>query len=360
MTVAVAVSGGVDSLLALQLLKGQSSDVLALHARFLEPEGPERRMEGRLARLCRDLGVELVTVDLIDEFRRLVIEPFVRSYVKGETPNPCALCNARIKFGVLLELAETMGAGSLATGHYAVSCLDTAKRPALWRGHDDGKEQSYFLSLLRSDQLNRACFPLGRWRKQDAVETVQRSGLSVPARGESQEVCFIRDGDYRRFLQDQCSDLPGPGAIVDSLGRRLGQHSGLQNYTLGQRRGLGIAHSEPLYVLDKRSRENELVVGPRRELAADSFSVRELSQLLPSAEWPDTVFVQTTYRQRPRGVRVFPDPSGTRLQAVFDQPHTPATPGQVAAFYSPEGRVLGAGLIEAPGDRDCGASFPEP
>jgi tRNA-specific 2-thiouridylase len=335
----VAVSGGVDSLLALCLLREQGRDPKAMHGFFLPPGEREIALRDELAKVCSSLGVPLHTCDFSDEFRNRVITPFVQEYARGVTPNPCARCNRRIKFGLLLDAARKVGGDALATGHYA----RVTAEPALYRGVDPAKEQSYFLALLTREQLAQAIFPLGAWRKEEARKALHDRVGPPPASGESQEVCFIPDNDYRRFVRERLEDLPGPGPILDSSGRRLGEHSGLYRYTLGQRRGLGIPSSEPLYVLQKDLETNTLIVGTREELGARGCTVREMNYLLQPRDWPETVYVQGNYRQQPREAEAVP--SGDRAEVRFPRPAPPPTPGQVMAFYNEDGRVLGGGII---------------
>jgi len=335
----VAVSGGLDSLLALCLLREEGRRPEALHGFFLPPGEREIGLRDELARVCSRLDVPLHTLDFSREFRSRVINPFLRDYARGVTPNPCALCNRRIKFGLLLDAARELGGDALATGHYA----RVTPEPALYRGLDPAKEQSYFLALLTREQISRAVFPLGAWRKEEARKALPNRMGPPPASGESQEVCFIPDNDYRRFVREQAEGLPVPGPIRDSSGRYLGEHSGLYRYTLGQRRGLGIPSSGPLYVLKKELETNTLVVGAGDELGSSGCTVRDMNPLLQPGDWPERVFVQGNYRQTPREAEIAL--SGERAEVRFLQPSPLPTPGQVMAFYSEDGRVLGGGII---------------
>ncbi len=344
MKIAVAVSGGVDSSLALLLVREQGYDPTAVHAFFRPPDQEMLRVRDALAAVCRKHNVPFHVLDLSAAFQERIITPFVQDYCSGLTPNPCALCNRRIKFDLLLRSALELGAQKLATGHYARIQPGMDGGSGLFRGLDRAKEQSYFLSLLSPWQLDRACFPLGDWRKEETVAALQQRGVPVLATSESQEVCFIPDNDYRGFLERQSITLPGPGKILGSDGTVLARHHGLHRYTIGQRRGLGIPYSEPLYVLHKDVQANTLIVGTRDQLSASVCLVGQVSMLVGFEQWPAEVWVQTIYRHQARPARVFRH--GPLLRVEFHAPRSPATPGQVAAFYSSQGQVLGGGLIE--------------
>lgn len=346
MTTFVAVSGGVDSLLSLCLLKELGYRPAALHGFFLPPGEREMELRNELEHICSRRGVPFYCYDFSREFHARVIHPFLRDYAEGITPNPCAQCNRRVKFGLLLDTVRELGGDKLATGHYAR--VDNGAQlfaPALYRGADPAKEQSYFLSLVRPEQLRYALFPLGNWRKERTRQEIMRRVERVPAKRESQEVCFIPDNDYRRFLRENAPRLPQAGPIRDSSGRHLGRHRGLHNYTLGQRRGLGIPYFEPLYVLRKDLAENTLVVGTARELSSQGCRVKDMNLLLPWSHWPLEVLVQANYRQKPRRAQV--EISGETAQVRFLHPAPPPAPGQVMAFYSEQGRVLAGGIISA-------------
>lgn len=342
--IAVAVSGGVDSLMALYLLKHQAKEPFAIHGFFLPPGPKELATQDRLQSLCRKLEIALYSFELSTQFEELVIAPFLRSHSLGLTPNPCALCNREVKFGLLLEKAEKLGADQLATGHYALATTDSGHHPVLSRGKDPAKEQSYFLALLQKSQIAKAVFPLGAWRKDQVIHTLNKLGVEAPLKQESQEVCFIPDNDYGFFLEQSGVALPGPGPIKDSSGKTLGEHAGLHRFTIGQRRGLRIPFSQPLYVLDKDLSENTLLVGTREELTSFSCIVSELNWITDPDPWPDEVLVQTRYRQQADWARLQPLDE-QRLRVCFQAPRKPATPGQVAAFYTRAGQLLGGGII---------------
>ncbi len=356
MRIAVAVSGGTDSLAALLLLQDQGYEVLALHGRFLDTAGPS----GALAGLLNGLGVTFESLDLREAFRREVIEPFTAAYLAGATPNPCAACNRAVKFGLLLDAARQRGCQALATGHYArlENRPDLAPGPAtgpfgpgrvLRRGADPAKDQSYFLSLVPAERLALAATPLGGLTKDDARRLLAERGLAPPLPAESQEICFVPGDDYCAFLESlPDTALPGPGPILflDSLTgeeREVGHHQGLWRHTLGQRRGLGVAWAEPLYVLDKDADRNALIVGAAIQAMAGGCRAGAVNVLTPPERWPDTVLVQTRYRQRarPADVRL----EGDSMTILFREPRGLPAPGQVAAAYHPDGTVLAGGVI---------------
>lgn len=340
-TVAVAVSGGVDSLLALVLLRERGQEVLAVHGRFLEQD---KAGEG-LERICGEQGIPFLEVDLREEFERLVVAPFVEGYLRGGTPNPCAACNPGIKFGVLWDRVRERGAGRLATGHYARLEEDRRRGRVLRRGVDAGKDQSYFLGLVPRERLERAEFPLGAMTKARVREELAGRGLAAPLDRESREICFVPGDDYRNFLEKRGLQLPGPGEVVLADGRVLGRHLGLWRHTVGQRRGLGLGWPEPLYVLDKDAAANRLLVGPRVELEAGGCRVERVNELVPRADWPAEVLIQTRYRQKAAPGTWKAVAAGLELE--FSAPRSRPAPGQVAALYDAEGTVLAGGIIAA-------------
>ncbi|MFP4168331.1 MAG: tRNA 2-thiouridine(34) synthase MnmA [Desulfonatronovibrionaceae bacterium] len=338
MLTAVALSGGADSLSALSRVRAQGDKAIAVHAFFLPPEDQDRWKTDQLQKLCSLLDVRLVTLDLSAEFAQEIIHPFMAAYKNGLTPNPCSLCNRRIKFKLLLKHCLDLGAERMATGHYA-----RLVRGSLWRGKDPAKDQSYFLSLTEEKNLRRAVFPLGESFKHKIVFDLRKQGLTPVQRNESQEICFI-PGDYRDFLRRNCPDLGGPGPIIGPGGERLGTHRGLWAYTPGQRRGLGVAYRYPLYVLDKDPAENALIVGAKEDLAVSGCMVRAPNFLVPPENWPDTVWIQTRYRQTSSPARVL-EISKKRMRISFIHPQKKPAPGQTAAIYSEKGQVLAGAVI---------------
>ncbi len=350
--VAVAMSGGVDSAVAL-LRAGRGAVGVTLRL-WLDPRGPDAERaccspDAVLAAraTCHGLGLPHVTLDLREEFRRAVVEPFVRGYAAGETPNPCIRCNGSFRFAELLDFANRAGAARLASGHYA-RIVRHQGRLLLARGVDARKDQSYMLARLDPRFLGRLWFPLGGQTKAETRAEAERAGLAVARRAESQEACFLAGGDYRDFLARHGLGA-ADGPLVDEDGRELGRHSGFWRFTPGQRRGLGVVAPEPLYALRTEPSKNAVVVGPRRSLATRSVGARgRLHVPVTRAD------VKLRYRSPAVRADVTPTESGFRLD--LDQPVYGVAPGQAAVLYEGDA-VVGAGTIVAdPAETSCGVS----
>jgi tRNA-uridine 2-sulfurtransferase len=341
--VAVAMSGGVDSAVAL-LRAGRDAIGVTLRL-WLDPGGPdaERACCSPSAVIaaretCHALGLPHVTLDLREDFRRIVVEPFVSGYARGETPNPCSRCNGSFRFAELLAFARRAGGARLATGHYA-RVVEHRGRRLLARAADERKDQSYMLAMLDPRLLDWIEFPLGGQRKDETRAEAAAAGLAVAQRRESQEACFLAGGDYRDFLERHGGLQAADGPIVDEDGRELGRHTGLWRYTPGQRRGIGLAAAEPLYALRTDARTNTLVVGPRRSLAARVVTVHGRLHALV-----DRAAAKLRYRSGAVPAGVDPTPDGFRL--TLDEPAEAVARGQIAALYEDDA-VVGAGVIAA-------------
>ncbi|MCX7597886.1 MAG: tRNA 2-thiouridine(34) synthase MnmA [Armatimonadetes bacterium] len=346
--VAVAMSGGVDSAVAAALTIGQGHEAIGLTAKLLPTGWGAARgcCDVDVAReVCRRLGIEYHVVDLSADFLRHVVEYFVATYASGLTPNPCVPCNRLVKFGSLLEAAAALGCRVLVTGHY----VRRQRRDSRWglrRACDLSKDQSYMLLSLSQQQLRRASFPLAELRKQQVIEEARRRGLPVLLR-ESQDLCFV-SSDYRDFLAERITVQPGP--ILDTEGRKLGQHQGLPFYTVGQRRGLRIGGGRKLYVLAHDVKRNALIVGTAEQLCRREFEVVDVNWVsIPQPEPGTALACRIMVRYRGRflsgEVTVL---AGHRCR-VSAEPHTQAiAPGQYAAFYDDEGWLLGGGRIALP------------
>jgi tRNA-specific 2-thiouridylase len=352
--VLAAMSGGVDSAVAAALLAERGHDVTGVTLRLWcygkSPLSPracctlDAIEDAR--RVARGMGFPHFVVEAEDVFRARVLQPFLDDYANGRTPYPCALCNQHLKFGDLVARMELIGADTLATGHYArVARLEDGTR-ALLRARDGRKDQTYALALVPYAALARAAFPLGDLTKAEVRAHGERLGLRVWDKPESQDLCFVPDGDYAGFMTKSLGETRGTsvGPFLDAAGRRLGTHRGIIRYTVGQRRGLGLAAEEPLYVLAIEPERNAVVVGPKRALESGGLVTGPANWLCPAAPAAGTALeVKIRYHHRPAAARVHPREDGT-VEVRFDRPQAAVTPGQLCAFYAGE-RCLGGATI---------------
>jgi len=360
--VAVALSGGVDSLVAAHLLKQQGHPLIGLH--FVtgfecaedSPRGEaagtaavhSSSLERRMQDISQQLEIDVEIVDCAREFRKQVVDYFTDTYSAGRTPSPCLVCNPAIKFGVLLNHALRRGAECLATGHYARLVAGEDSRIHLYRGSDTTKDQSYFLARLSQLQLKRALFPLGGLTKTAVKALAQRRGLHPVTAGESQDVCFIRNQGYVEFMARQ-GMVFRKGVIQTVDGRVIGEHDGLQRFTVGQRRGINCPAPEPYYVVRIDPGKNRLVVGGRDDLYAPGCRVTGIKWIADIPRHTLRCRVKIRYRHRAVACRVEPIESGA-ARLCFETPQAAVTPGQGAVFYTGE-EVLGGGWIESVNDR---------
>ena len=353
----VAMSGGVDSSVTAALLREQGHEVIGIsmqvwdYTKFSAPDGEAFGSCCSLddihdaRRIAEQLGIPFYVVNFEQEFQERVIDDFVDAYFRGRTPNPCVRCNQLVKFDLLLKKARELGADYLATGHYARVVPGDDGIFRLCKGLDPRKDQSYFLFTLTQEQLAMTLFPLGGLTKTEVRELATRYGLRVAQKKESQEICFIPDDNYVRFLEEERGTGRLAGTIVDTDGTVLGRHNGTYRYTVGQRRGLGIAHSEPLYVVRIDAGRHEVVVGTERELYSAGLLANDVNWIVPAPGVPLEASCKIRYRHQPVPCRIEPLPEG-RVRVRFQTPEKAVTPGQAVVFYDGD-CTLGGGWIEA-------------
>lgn len=361
------MSGGVDSSAAAALLKEQGHELVGFtmqlwnQRRNISVDENGDPLPSRCCslddvydarRVASSLGIPFYVLNLEQEFEGSVVEPFVQAYLSGETPIPCVACNSRLKFASLDKMAKSLGCDKVATGHYARVEFDAdADRFRLFRGSNHSKDQSYFLWELSQEQLSRAYFPLGEMMKSDVREIARGADSIIADKPESQEICFVPDGDYSGFIDRYLShagregELPEGGDIVDSAGLKVGEHTGIHRYTIGQRRGLGIANEKPLYVVQIERLRNQIIVGEADDLESLEFTARGVNWIsFDEPKEPVRAEVKVRYRHEPAGATI-EALNGSRARVVFDEPQRAITPGQATVFYRGE-EVVGGGWIE--------------
>jgi len=347
------MSGGVDSSATAALLIEQGYEVVGVTLKLWPQDcvsraedkccGPQAVSDARS--VCANLGIRYYLIDEAEDFQKNVIQYFADEYKAGRTPNPCVMCNEHLKFGRLIERADQLGADKIATGHFArVEQDETTGRYLLKRGRDERKDQTYFLFSLRQDQLSRALFPLGEKTKDDTRDVARHCNLKTADKEESMEICFVPDNDYGGFLEKAGLAEKHRGEIVDLQGRVLGHHDGIEFYTIGQRKGLGISSPFPLYVLELNAEENRVVVGPVENLESDTFTV-ERCNWIPFDELTAPIEATTRIRYNHSGTMATVEPcENSRATVRLHSPQRAIAPGQACVFYQDD-LVVGGGWI---------------
>jgi tRNA-specific 2-thiouridylase len=365
-TIAVAMSGGVDSSTVAAVLAPSGARVVGLtlqlwdQTRLAGKHGiPEAPKAGRCCslddvydarRVAEHLGIPYYVVNQEERFEEAVVRPFVAEYLAGRTPIPCSLCNDHLKFDQLLQTARSIGADRIATGHYAVNEYDAERgRWILKRPTDRSKDQTYFLFGLTQEQLSRTLFPLGHLNKPEVREVARAHGLALAEKPDSQEICFIPGGDYKQFLtaylEEQGRTMPETeGELVTASGEVVGHHEGISNFTVGQRKGLGVSSPSPLYVLNIDPATHRVTIGADAELATKTLHARRLNWIsIPALTGPMRVQAKIRHRHEPAWATL--EPAGeNEIVATFDEPQRAVTPGQSAVFYDGD-EVVGGGWI---------------
>ncbi len=355
--VVVAMSGGVDSSVAAALCVEAGYEVIGMMMRLwaedhCEDDGapaqnrcctPDQMADARI--VADKLGIPFYVLDTREVFRGTIVRYFIDQYSAGMTPNPCLECNRHIRFEWLLNNALALDADYLATGHYARVRQSETGTFDLLKGRDDAKDQSYVLSVMGQPQLSHTLFPIGEYTKPEVRALAAKFGLPVASKHDSQDLCFLADNNYRRFLTEHAPESLTPGPIMLRNGTVIGEHTGLPNYTVGQRKGINLSWSEPLYVLSHDSTRNTLIVGPLAELGRDSLTAARVNWIDGNAPTePFRAEVKIRYKARPASALITPLPD-SRVAVRFESPLRDITPGQGAIFYEGE-RCLGGGIIE--------------
>lgn len=343
--VLLGMSGGVDSSVSAILLKEQGYEVIGITMNFLSSNNENAEKDAK--KVCDYLGIKHYVVDLKQEFYDHVIKKFICEYSNCRTPNPCIECNKYLKFGAMYEKAKELGADYIATGHYAKIEFDkNYNRYVLKKSNSSRKDQSYVLYNVSKEILDKILFPLADFENKDEIRNIaKKHGLSVASKSDSEDICFIPDGNYKKYLEENSEIKKNPGNIVDKNGKVLGKHDGLYYYTIGQRKGLGIAHSVPLYVLGFNKTKNEVIVGPKEELFSKEIIVKDVNWLLID-KLDEKINAKTKIRYAAKEAEsIIEKIDENTVRVIFDEPQRGVTPGQSAVFYIND-IVLGGGKID--------------
>jgi tRNA-specific 2-thiouridylase len=359
------MSGGVDSSTVAAMLRAEGHNIVGLtmqlwnQRRLAGREGMPESVQGRCCsiddvydarRVAEHIGIPYYVVNHEERFERDVVRPFVAEYLSGRTPIPCSLCNNHLKFDQLITVAQQIGAESVATGHYAcVEFDDASGRSLLKRPADHSKDQTYFLFGLTQEQLSRTLFPLGKMTKPEVRELARKHGLALAEKPDSQEICFVPGGDYKKFIDAYLADsgeaLPETaGELVTTNGEVIGEHAGVHNFTVGQRKGLGVATGSPLYVIQINGADKQVVVGGEENLYSQTLRARRVTLIsVDELREPMRVAVKIRHRHEPAAATI--EKTGEdEILVTFDQPQRAVTPGQAAVFYD-SNVVVGGGWI---------------
>lgn len=347
---AIAVSGGIDSLMAAHLLKEQGNDVVGIHflTGYQDPCPDNVQIEHlskshKIFSIAEQVGIDIKLFDCSSEFKKNVVDYFIQTYQAGKTPNPCMVCNPSIKFGTVFNFARKLGASTLATGHYARIIGDSRGKFHLYKGIDSKKDQSYFLARLTQHQLSNACFPLGNMTKSNVINLANKKGFKPATKSESQDVCFIKDKNYGEFFARQQGFESTSGLIKDVNGIVLGEHKGLHLFTIGQRRGINCPALKPYYVIRMDPEKNILTVGLKKHLLSSECRVEHINWIQEEPIRPINIHARVRYRHTAAASRLIPV-DGKTAMVRFEKPQEAITPGQCAVFYKGD-EVLGGGWI---------------
>jgi tRNA-specific 2-thiouridylase len=351
-TILVAVSGGVDSSVVATMLAEQGYPVIGVMMHLWSEAGkecenkcctPQSMEEARKS--AQTIGYPFHVIDAAETFRKQIVQYFLDGYGQGKTPNPCVICNRDIKWGLLFDKLNEFGADFLATGHYVRLEKNENEKVRVLKAKDSQKDQSYVMSMLNQSQLQKTLFPLGDYLKSEVRDIARSYGLPMAEKKDSQDLCFVSDDNYRDFLLRNAPEIAVPGLIVDRFGNKLGDHQGLAFYTIGQRKGIRLSASEPLYVLEKNPKENFLVVGSAEDLNQNAILVKDVNWI--SGDTPDNEIksdIKIRYKANYIRATVIPI-ENQKVRIEFDNPVRDATPGQFAVFYNND-ELLGGGEIE--------------
>ena len=345
--VLLGMSGGVDSSASAILLKKEGYEVIGCTMNLLEESNQEAIKDAK--KVCEKLGIEHCIIDCRSEFKCNVINKFIEEYENAKTPNPCVECNKYLKFGVFYNKAEELGCKYIATGHYAKKeYSEKYNQYVLRKSNEEKKDQTYFLYTIPREKEENIIFPLqDNISKENTRKLAESYGLEIANKKDSQEICFIKDNDYQRFLKQHMQNQPKKGKIVLTTGEILGEHNGLINYTIGQRKGLGISYKEPLYVIKLDINKNQVIVGTEKELYNDKLEAINLNWIVDIEDKLENgieCFAKIRYRAKEAKAKVVKE--FDKIKVIFQEPQRAITPGQSVVFYDEDGIVLGGGKIE--------------